>query len=108
MEELKCSNCGATITSETNNVSYICPYCGSKFLKDEAKENSLLSNILKYGYSLLADFEFEKAYSVFESGLNYDLKILRSDLECCLRKTTCPLKKSLLTWIKTLKKQVNI
>lgn len=73
MKELKCSNCGASIKEEFSS-GYVCPYCGSKFLINEPKDNSFLPNIIKYGYSLLSDFEFEKAYSVFENGLNYDFE----------------------------------
>lgn len=103
MQELKCNNCGAIIEREFAK-DYVCPYCGSRFIVDTPKGSDILTNLIRYGYTLLSEFEFEKAYSVFENGLNYDFENPDVRFGLLLAKTNVSAKEKFVDMDKSLEK----
>lgn len=44
MKSSKCTSCGANIEIDTTKEKFTCPYCGTHFINDDAKENKIDNN----------------------------------------------------------------
>ena len=101
---LKCKNCGANMSLNTESHSATCNHCGSTFLisdildeKDtafvtkfsskELEQKMYASDALKQGETFIAKCEYEKAEASFKKAIEYDDSNYRSYLGVVKAKT---------------------
>ncbi len=101
---LKCKNCGANMSLNTESHSATCNHCGSTFLisdildeKDspyvskfspkELEQKMYASDALKQGETFVAKCEYEKAEAAFKKAIEYDDSNYRSYLGVVKAKT---------------------